>query len=42
MYGMINSGKLFTDELTEWLIEAGFMQYQCQMFIYYNYAPDGT
>ena len=25
MYGMTNSGKLFADELTEWLIEEGFM-----------------
>ena len=24
MYGMTNSGKLFADELTEWLLEAGF------------------
>ena len=40
MYGMTNSGKLFADELTEWLFEAGFIQYQCQMSIYYKYAPD--
>ena len=39
---MTNSGKLFADELTEWLLEAGFVQYQCQMSIYYNYATDGT
>ena len=26
MYGMTNSGKLFDDELTEWLLEAGFIQ----------------
>ena len=26
MCGMTNSGKLFSDELTEWLIEAGFIQ----------------
>ena len=39
MYGMTNSGKLFADELTEWLIEAGFIQSQCQMSIYYKYAP---
>ena len=26
MYGMTNSGKLFADELTEWIIEEGFMQ----------------
>ena len=41
MYGMTNSGKLFYDELTEWLLEAGFIQYQCYMYIYYKYAPDG-
>ena len=40
MYGMTNSGKHFADELTEWLIEEGFMQSQCQMSIYYKYAPD--
>ena len=39
---MTKSGKLFSDELTEWLIEAGFIQYKCHMSIYYNYAPDGT
>ena len=42
MYGMNNSGKLFADELTEWLLEAGFIQSQCQMSIYYKYAPDGS
>ena len=41
MYGMTNSGKLFADDLTEWLIEEGFMQSQYQMSIYYKYAPDG-
>ena len=41
MYGMTNSGKLFSDELREWLIDAGFIRYQCQMSIYYKYAPDG-
>ena len=40
MYGINNSGKLFADELTEWLLEAGFIQSQCQMSIYYNYSPD--
>ena len=39
---MTNSGKYFADELTEWLLEAGFIQSQCQMSIYYNYAPDGS
>ena len=42
MYGMTNYGKLFHHELTEWLLEAGFIQSQCQMSIYYNYAPDGS
>ena len=42
MYGMTNSGKLFFDELTEWLLEAGLIKHQCQMSIYYEYAPDGT
>ena len=26
MYGMTTSGKLFPNELTEWLLEAGFIQ----------------
>ena len=42
MYGMTNSGELFADELTEWLIEAGFIKPQWQMSIYYKYAPGGT
>ena len=42
MYGMTTSGKLFADELTEWLLEAGFIQYQCQISIYYKYAPYGS
>ena len=42
MYGMTNSGKLFADELTEWLLEAVLIQYQCQISIYYKYAPDGS
>ena len=42
MYGMTNSGKLFADELTEWLIKEGFIQSQCQMSIHYKYAPDGS
>ena len=42
MYGMTNSGKVFADELTEWLLEAGFIQSQCQMSIYYKYSPDGS
>ena len=42
MCGMTNSGKLFADELTEWINEEGFMKSQCQMSIYYKYAPDGS
>ena len=42
MYVMTNSRKLFADKLTEWLLEAGFIQSQCQMSIYYKYAPDGS
>ena len=42
MYGMTNSGNLFADDSTEWLIEAGFIQSQCQMYIYYKYAPYGS
>ena len=42
MYGMTNSGKLFFDELTYWLIEVGFIQSQCHISIYYKYAPYGT
>ena len=42
MYDMTKSGKLFADELIEWLLEAGFIQYQCQMSIYYKYQPDGS
>ena len=40
MYVMINSGKLFVDELTEWLLKSGIIRYQYQMSIYYKYAPD--
>ena len=39
---MTNYGKLFADELTEWLIETDFIQSKCQMSIYYNYEPYGT
>ena len=42
MYGVTNSRKMFADELTEWLLEAVFFQSQCQMSIYYKYAPDGS
>ena len=42
IYGMTNSGELFSDDLSEWLLEAGFIRYQCQIYIYYKYAPYGT
>ena len=42
MYGMTNSGKLFADDSTEQLLKTGFIQYLCQMSIYYKYAPQGT
>ena len=42
MYGITNYGKLFSDELTEWLLEAGFIRYQCQVSIYYKYEPYGS
>ena len=41
MYGMTNYGELFADELTYWLLEACFIQSQCQMSIYYKYVTDG-
>ena len=42
MYGMNNPRKLFADKLTEWLLEAGFIQSQFQMSICYKYAPNGS
>ena len=42
MYGMTESGKLFANELTEWLLEEYFIQSQCQISIYYKYAPYGS
>ena len=39
---MPNSGKLFADELTRWLLEAGFIQSKCHISIYYKYAPYET
>ena len=41
VYGMTNSRKLSADELTEWFLEAGFIQYELQIYIYYKYEPDG-
>ena len=42
MHGMTNYGKLFSGQLTECLLEAGFIKYQCHMSIYYKYAQYGT
>ena len=41
MYGMNNYGNLFSDELRDWLLQAGFIQHQCQMTIYHeNFAQN--
>ena len=41
MYGMTNSGKLFADEINNWMIdEAGFNQSKYQIYVYYKYATD--
>ena len=42
MYGMTKSEKLFADELTERLPEAGLIQSKCQMSIYYKYTLYGS
>ena len=42
MYGMTNSRNVVADRLMELLLEAGFIQSQCKMYIYYKYATDGT
>ena len=43
MYIMKNSGRLFSDELTNWMIDvASFKKLQCQIPIYYNCVPDGS
>ena len=34
MHVMTNSGKLFPDELTDWFIEEGLIQYQWHIYIY--------
>ena len=40
MYSMTNSGKLFSDEITNWIIDvAGIKKLKCHMCIYYKYAP---
>ena len=42
MYVMNNYRKLFSDELTEWLLESGFIKSHCQMSTYYKYTLNGT
>ena len=42
MYGITNSGNLFSDKLTEWLIQSGFICPKWQISTYYEYAPYGT
>ena len=34
MYGMTNSGKLFVDELTEWLKKEGFIKSQSDVYLF--------
>ena len=39
---MTNSGNIFADYLTVFLVyKSGFKQSQCQIYIYYRYAPYG-
>ena len=42
MHGIIKSGKLFSDKLTAWLLEAVFIQSQCHMSKYYKYSLYGS
>ena len=42
IYEMTNYGNLFAVDLTDGLPEAGLIQSQCQMSIYYKYTPYGT
>ena len=37
MYGITKSGELFADELTEWLLDAGFIQSQFQIHQVHTY-----
>ena len=39
---MTNSGKLFADESQNGYLKQVCIQSQCQMSIYYKYAPDGS
>ena len=40
---MTNDGKLFTDEITNLLMdESGLKQSKYKMSVYYKYAPDGS
>ena len=42
MYGMTNSGKIFSDDIINCLIYvAGFKKPKRQMYIYHKYAPYG-
>ena len=41
MYGMTNFGSIFSDEITNWMIDdAGFKHSQCQISIYYKCSLD--
>ena len=43
MHYINNSGRLFADELINWLIdESGYNHPTCQMFVCNKYAPDSS
>ena len=43
MYGMTHFGKIFSDKLTNWLVdESIFKQSHFQMFVYYKYESYGS
>ena len=43
MYVMTDSGDLFANELTNWLIEySSLNQFKYQIYVYYKYVRDGS
>ena len=43
MYGMTHSKRVFSDKVSNWMIDdAGFNKSKYQMSIYYKYEPDGS
>ena len=40
---MTNYGKIFSDELTNYLVDkSGFDQSKCKISVYYKYVSDGS